>query len=275
MGEYLPYTEQHSIQEVQVALHFQHEFEQQEIASAGAGVEPEVKDALPRSAELRGGSVTVDMSNQGVQVRTGPVESSLAGFQYSRVRGDGKPSQVLQLSNNLASFNIFEYGGWPIVRADSIKYITALLSFLPLEANPVMATSLKFTDRYTFDGEPRDAKADLLFVGENEYITARCFSAGALWHCHTGWFDDLVTTGRVLNHLNVGSSMVDLAPTVTIDHQATVHLSPPRQSLDALLRLSEESGGLGVILDTLHNKNKDILRAILLPGTLGKIGMQI
>jgi uncharacterized protein (TIGR04255 family) len=274
VSEYLPFTEQHSIQEVQIAVHFQHEFGQEEIASARAGVEPEVKDALPRSAEMRGGSVTVDMSSQGAQVRTGSVESNLAGFQYSRIRGDGKPSLVLQLANNLVSFNVLEYGGWEIVRADSIKYIAALLSFLSLESNPVMATSLKFTDRYTFDGETSDAKADLLFVAENEYMTARCFTAGPLWHCHSGWFDDLVTAGRVLNHLNVGSGLVDLAPTVTIDHQATVHLSTPRQSLDAFLRPSEESGGLPVILDTLHNKNKEILGAILLPEMLGKIGME-
>ena len=273
MSEYLPYTEQHSIQEVQVAVQFQHEFGQQEIASARAGVEPEVKDALPRSAEVRGGSVTVEMSNGEAQVRTGSIESSLVGFQYSRVRGDGKPSQILQLANNLVSVNILDYRGWAIARRDSIKYIMALLSFLDLEANPVMATSLKFTDRYTFDGESRDAKAELLFVTVNEHITARCFTAGPLWHCHSGWFDDVDTAGRVLNHLNIGSNLVDLSPTVTIDHEATVHLSTPRQSLPALLRLSEENGGLGVILDTLHNKNKEILSAILQPEMLGKIGM--
>ena len=273
MSKYLPYTEQHSIQEVQVALLFQHEFDQQEIASARAGVEHEVKDVLPRSAELRGGSVTVDMSSEGAQVRAHSVESSLAGFQYSRVRGDGKPSQVLQLTDNLVSVNILDYSGWDTVRADSIKYITAVLSFLSLEANPVMATRLKFTDRYTFDGEPRDAKAELLFMKNNEHITARCFTAGPLWHCHTGWFDDVGTVGRVLNHLNIGSNLVDLAPTVTIDHQATVQLSTPRQSLEALLSLSEGSGGLGIILDTLHDKNKEILSGILQPEMLGKIGM--
>ena len=146
MSEYLPYADQHSIQEAQVALHFQHEFDQQEIASARAGVEADLKDVLPRSAELRGGSVTVDLSNLGAQVRTGSVSSSLAGFQFSRVRGDGKPAQVLLLSDNLVSVNVLEYGGWGKVRADSIKYIMAVLAPVSLAGNPVMATSLQFID---------------------------------------------------------------------------------------------------------------------------------
>ena len=273
MGEYLPYADQHSIQEAQVDLHFQHEFDQQEIASARAGVEADLKDVLPRSAELRGGSVTVDLSNPGVQVRTGSV-SSLVGFQFSRVRGDGKPAQVLQLSNNLVSVNVLEYGGWGKVRADSIKYITAVLAPVSLAENPVMATSLQFIDRYTFNGESGDAKAELLFVKDNEYISARCFTAGSLWHCHTGWFDSPNPAGRMLNQLNVRSSVVDQASTVTIDHRVTLHLSTPRQSFEAILDPPEGSLSLGVALDTLHDKNKSILGAILRPEMIAKIGME-
>ena len=275
MGEYLPYADQHSIQEARVALHFQHEFDQQEIASARASVEADLKDILPRSAELRGGSVTVNLSNLEPQVRTGSVLSSLAGFQFSRVRGDGKPAQVLQLSDNLVSVNVLEYGGWTEVRADSIKYVTAVLAPLSLAGNPIMATSLQFIDRYTFNGESRDAKAELLFVNDNEYISTRCFTAGSLWHCHTGWFDSPDPAGRVLNQLNVGSGVVDQASTVTIDHRVTLHLSTPRQSLEALLAPTGASHSFGVALDTLHDKNKSILRTILLPSMIAKIGIEI
>ena len=275
MSEYLPYADQHSIQEARVALHFQHEFDQQEIASARAGVEADLKDILPRSAELRGGSVTVNLSNLEAQVRTGSVLSSLAGFQFSRVRGDGKPAQVLQLSDNLVSVNVLEYGGWTKVRADSIKYVTAVLAPLSLAGNPVMATSLQFIDRYTFNGESRDAKAELLFVNDNEYISTRCFTAGSLWHCHTGWFDLPDPSGRVLNQLNVGSGVVDQASTVTIDHRVTLHLSTPRQSLEALLAPTGASHSFGVALDTLHDKNKSILRTILQPSMIAKIGIEI
>ena len=275
MSQYLPYADLHSIQEAQVDLHFRHEFDQQEIASARAGVEADLKDVLPRSAEVRGGSVTVNLSNFEAQVQTGSVLSNLVGFQFSRVKGDGKPAQVLRLSENLVSVNVSEYEGWSKVRADSIKYITAVLVSLSLAGNPVMATSLQFIDRYTFNGESRDAKAELLFVKDNEYISARCFTAGSLWHCHNGWFDSPDPAGRVLNQLNVGSGMVDQASIVTIDHRVTLHLSTPRQSLEALLDPHEVSLSLGVALDTLHDKNKSILRTILQPEMIAKIGMEI
>ena len=273
MSQYLPFTEQHSIQEVQVALHFQREFAEEEIVSARAGFEPTIKDALPRRAELRGGSVTVDMSAEGAQVRPGRIGSGLVGFQYSRIKGDGKPSRILELANNVVSVRILEYEGWDTVRKDIIDYTKALLAFLDLEANPVMAASLNFTDRYTFDGDSTEAKAELLFVKENEYITTRSFTAGPLWHCHSGWFEQLGTAGRILNRLNIRSNLIDLAPTVTIEHQATVQFATPRQSFETVFGLSEESGGIAGILDSLHDKNKEILTALIQPEMLAKIGM--
>ena len=88
MGEYLPYADQHSIQEAQVALHFQHDFDQQEITSARAGAD--LKDVLPRSAELRGGSVTVDLSNPGVQVQTGSERWPAAEWPSGRAFEDAR-----------------------------------------------------------------------------------------------------------------------------------------------------------------------------------------
>ena len=274
MSEYLPYADQHSIEEVQVALQLQHEFDQQEIVSARASVEADLRDLLPRSAELRGGSITVDLSNLDASVRPGPVLSNVAGFQFSSLRGDGKPAQVLQLSDNLLSVKVLEYGGWAKVRDDSIKYITAVLASLSLSGNPVMAIGLQFIDRYTFNGNYGRAKAALLFVKDNEYLSTRCFNAGPLWHCHTGWFDVTDAHGRVLNRLNVTSGLVDQASTVTIDHLATFHLSAPRQSLETLLQSPGEGLGLAVALDTLHEKNKSILKGILQPAMLAKIGIQ-
>ena len=275
MSEYLPYAGQHSIEEALVALQLQHGFDEQEMASARASVEADLKDVLPRSAELRGGSITVDLSNLEAPVRQGPVSSNLAGFQFSRVKGDGKPAQVLTLSDNVLSVNVLEYEGWNKVQDDGIKYITAVLASLSLAGNPVMTISLQFKDRYTFNGNYRDAQAALLFVKGNEYLSTRCFNAGPLWHCHTGWFDVADAGERVLNQLNIGSGMVDQASTVTIDHRATFNLSTPRQSLEALLHPSGGSRCLREVLDVLHDKNKSILRALLQPGMLAKIGMDI
>ena len=53
MSEYLPYAGTHSIEEAQVAIQLQHGFDEQEIASARASVEADLKDALPRSGRAK------------------------------------------------------------------------------------------------------------------------------------------------------------------------------------------------------------------------------
>lgn len=273
MTHYLPYAGQHSIQEVQVALHLQRELPEAHLAAAQTGIAPTIKDLLPRAAEMRGGSVTVDMSAQGAQVRSGPVQASLAGLQYSRIRGDGTPAQILELANTSLSVKIFEYEEWDQVRKDATQYLTTVAPYLPLEENPVLAASLSFTDRYTFNGNDQDARADLLFRKDTKFITAHSFAAGPLWHSHSGWFESIPPTGRILNRLNVASSLVDLASTATIEHQAVVQFAAPRQSIHRLFDHSEESPGIPELLDSLHEKNKEVLKALLLPDMVTKIGL--
>ena len=274
MGEYLPYSGNHSIQEAQIGVQFHHEFGQHEIERARSAAEADLKDVLPRSAEIRGGSVTVDLSNPGVPAQMGPISSVIAGFQFSKVMGDGRPARALQLSGNLVSANIVDYDGWEKIRTDSIYYITTVLAPLPLAGNPVMAFMLRYIDRFTFNGGSNEAKAGSLFMNGNDYIATHCFAAGSSWHCHTGWFDSL-DSGRVLNNLNVSSAVIDLSPTVIIDHQATLHLNTPRQSLDAVLAHQDNIRGLSSVLEVLHDSNKGILRAMLLPEMLAKIGISI
>ena len=274
MTYYLPYTDQHSIQEVQVALHLQRELTEPQIAAARLGIEPTIKELLPRVAEMRGGTVTVEMSPQGVQASVGTVEASLAGLQYSRVRGDGTPAHILELANSSLSVKILEYDGWDRVRKDTTKYLRTVTAYLPLEENPVLAASLSFTDRYTFAGDAKDARAALLFQEGNKYITAHSFSAGPLWHCHSGWFDDITPNERTLNRLNIGSNIIDLAPTVTIEHQAIVQFAAPRQSLERIFDHSDQGSSVVELFDSLHERNKSILSALLLPDMLQKIGIQ-
>ena len=270
----MPYAGNHSIQEAQVALQFHHEFDQREIELARGSVEAELKDVLPRSAEIRGGSVsvTVDLSSQDPQVRPDSVVSNLAGFQLSDVKGDGQPSRVLRLAGNLLSLNILGYTGWATILSDSIRYYETALSQLAFAGNPVMAYSLRYIDRYTFNGDPSEATAALLFAESNEYISKHCFAAGSLWHCHSGWFDS-INAGRVLNNLNISSGMMDASSTVTIDHQATLHLMTPRQSIRAVFAPPDGSLDLNAVLDVLHDNNKSILNAMLRPEMRAKIGL--
>ena len=269
MNTYLPYSEKHSVQEAQIALHFQAPFDRLDIERARNAAEAELKGALPRAAEILGGTFTIDATSREMTVA--PPQPALAGFERSRVRGDGKPACALRLADAALSVNVANYEGWEITRCQSVAYMLVTLSQLPLNVNPVMRVSLQFIDKYAFNGALDDADARLLFRDDSEYIARRCFAAGLLWHCHTGWFDQH-SHGRILNHLNIASAVIDECPTITIDHNAVLQLNLPRQSTESLLEPAEPNAGINAILNGLYNGNRAILGNILTPEMYHKAG---
>jgi uncharacterized protein (TIGR04255 family) len=271
VAEYLPFAEKHSIQEAQINLLFPSNFEQQSITTARGVAQAELSDSLPRLAEVRGGAIQIDISNPDAPV-PGNISSDIIGFQFAKVQGNAQPAQTITLSGNVLSVSFFDYETWIQTRQATSEYISTVLSALPLVQNPVIALGLRFIDRYTFDGLPDQAQAELLMSQQSPYVAPHVFSAGSAWHCNTGWFDQN-TEDRILHNLNMASNLVDLSSTVTIDHQATVHLRAPRQSTQTLFTPPGEESGLMQALDRLHEQNKEILKEILLPTMLTKIGL--
>jgi uncharacterized protein (TIGR04255 family) len=274
MAEYIPFREKHSIQEAQISLLFPGPFDQQAIEVARGFAQAELSDVLPRSAEVRGGSIRIDITNPAAPSPLGQMQSDLAGFHFSKVQANGQPARVLQLAGNTLSVSFMDYESWASTIQDSLRYLHPVLNSLPLETNPAISFGLRFVDRYTYSGNSGEARADLLFERGNPYLASHSFEAGSMWHCNSGWFDDAIhDDDRVLHNLNVTSSLVELSSTVTIDHQANRHLGAPRDTVTALLAPSGGAIGLAKALESLHGRNKSILGQALLPEMLAKIGM--
>ena len=275
MAEYLPFQKKHSIQEAQISILFPGPFDQKAIEITRGFAQAELSEVLPRSAEVRGGSFQIEITDPTAPAFPQSMPSAIVGFRLSRVRGNGQVARILQLEGNTLSASFMEYDSWEATRKDALKYLRPVLVSLPLEQNPVIAFSLRFIDRYTYSGDPSDARADQLFVSGNPHITPHTFEAGPIWHCNSGWFDDAIHyDDRVLHNLNVTSSLVELSSTVTIDHQATRHLGAPRDTVVALLAPTGGSMGLVDALESLHDQNKSILGQALLPEMLARIGIE-
>ena len=256
MADYLPFQDKHSIQEAQISLLFIGSFDQHTIEVARGFTQTELSGDLPRVAEGRGVAFQVDITDPAVPAMPQTMPSGVVGFRLARVKGDGQIARVLQLENNVLSVSFMDYESWEATGEDALKYLRSALISLPLEQSPIVAFSLRFIDRYTYSGDPDDARADKLFVQGNPHITPHTFDAGPIWHCNTGWFDDAAHDDRVLHNLNVTSSLVDLSSTVTIEHQATRHLKVPRHTLATLFEPPAGATGLVEALESLHNQNK-------------------
>ena len=272
MDEYLPFADKHSIQEAQATLVFPANFDQLSIESARGITQSELSHLLPRSSEVRGGAIQIDLSNPETPTQIGNISSNIIGFQLARVQGNAQPAQTVTLSGTILSVSFFQYESWDTTRQAAAKYLSTVLPALPLVNNPVVAFGLKIIDRYTFDGTPENARADLLVQTDSPYVAPNVFDAGSAWHCNTGWFEQ-GSDEPILHNLNIASNLVDLSPTVTIEHQATVHLRAPRQSTDTLFTPPPGYTGLMEALDQLHDRNKVILQQILVPAMLDRIGI--
>ena len=63
MAKYLPFRGNHSIVEAQANLLFPGQFDRQAVVAALGVAQAELRVDLPRSAEVRGGSMQIDISN--------------------------------------------------------------------------------------------------------------------------------------------------------------------------------------------------------------------
>ena len=274
MAEYLPFHGRHSIQEAQVSLLFLEPFDQRSMEEARGFAQAELSGMLPRSAEASRELGWIESTDPPSPSLFETMRSDVVGLRLFKVQGDGQPARLLQLADDTLSVSFMDYESWEATKVDALQYLRPVLHPLPLDQNPVVAFSLRFVDRYTYSGNPKDAKADLLFGRENPYITSHTFDTGSAWHCNTGWFEDPAEEeDRVLHNLNAASSLVDLSSAVTIDHHATRHLGLPRHSSLSLFAPTGESIGLPGALDSLHDRNKSILTLVLRPDMLAKIGI--
>ena len=274
MSEYLPYAGTNAIQEAVLGVHFRNNFSLPDVERARAVAEVDLKDVFPRSEDIHEAQVKIENANQEFVRIEGGGALRLSGFQLNKTGADGKPLRVLRMVTNLLTVHFMKYDHWAPTLADGLQYFLTILPRLDLETTGIQAFSLRYIDRFTFDGSPDDAKASLLLSTESSYVTKKCFGAGPFWHCNSGWFEMFGDSSRVLSQLNLGSSMVDNAPTVTVDHNMICQMKRLHNTVESFF---ESAGGQSISfeasLNHLHGMNHAVLSDILLAEMSRRIGL--
>ena len=274
MSEYLPYAGTNAIQEAVLGVHFRINFPLPDVSRARTVAEADLKEIFPRSEDIHEAQVKIENTNQDVFRIEGGGASRLSGFQLTKIGADGKPSRALRMVTNLLTVHFMKYDGWAPTLEDSLHYILTILPRLDLETNALQAFSLRYIDRFTFDGPPDDAKASLLIDETSAYVTKKSFHSGPFWHCHSGWFEISGDISRVLNQLNLGSAMVDNAPTITVDHNMIWQMKRPHNTVESFLESAGgENLGFEASLNHLHDMNHTALTDILLSDVARRIGL--
>ncbi len=274
MGKYIPYAGSNAIQEAVIGIQFQGVVSPADLSNVRMAWKADLKEEFPRSEDIIGTQLQIQNNNSGETRLINEQTYYTSGFQLFSMGSDGKPSRILQVSENHFTLHFMEYSGWQETLEHGFRYISTILPRLNLEKNGIQSLSLRYVDRFTFDGQTDSANAGLLFKRTNEYISSKCFDVGPYWHCHSGWFDEDHADSRILNQLNIQSTMIDRASTIIIDHNMTYHLSSLFNSVAGFMQsVGGNKSGLKGSLDHLHTINHNVILGLLCPDMAGRIGL--
>ena len=275
MSEYLPYAGNHSIQEAIIGVHFQSAIDPSTARRIFNHVRIELKDQLPQNNEIHQQQIVIGQGNHKISAQNSQ-RPLFAGFEMIKLKGDGKPGQVLRLLGKDLSVNFLEYHRWEKTISASMKYLKAVLDSLDLTENPAASYSLRYVDQYTYNDDPQNAYAELLFRTGSAFLTPQSFNAGHLWHCNSGWFEKYMNESRILNQINIGSQITKGVGTVTLDHNAVCQFSALRKSVDHVFGAHENDGtSISEVLNYLHAKNHAAIKDLLVDEMLERIGIEI
>jgi uncharacterized protein (TIGR04255 family) len=142
---------------------------------------------------------------------------------------------------------------------------------VPSVLNPIAAISLRFIDRFTFDGDPENASASQLFKSNTQYIPPNILSAGSLWQSNSAWLNNLISEQKCMHQLSVQGVKEADAAVIVVNHSINCNLDIPLTSLQEI----GEQPNLENIFDAQHRANVDVLKNILdekIQQSIGLIG---
>lgn len=204
-------------------------------------------------------------------------KQTLSGFELESFDEDGSLDWGLSISDNKFLIHCLNYSTWEKVWKEAFSYISEVFETISDDDSFMISNfGLKYLDKFIYSKEIEDYSITDLFRSENDFITKNILESSNVWHCNSGWFEDLSKefviedsyVFKCLNQLNVESNASNKDSNeiiVTIDHGT--FLIPKRVETD------NQKYGIEVnkinkdyfkkSFDLLHSKNKNILKRLL------------
>ena len=261
-GLFIPINKAHAIVEVVWFIQFLGQFPKGALIKFSS-LKEELADDLPKFSEMQ--KLSFAITPQG-----SVAQQDLGGLEFQRIKKDGSLEWMLRIQDNSISVHCLDYSRWVNSWREASTYLYKALGKIEGPELPISLVGLKYIDRFVYDGSTDQFDISHLFQINSELLFSKAFTAGPLWHCHTGWFDDVDGSNlQCLNQLNIDATYTTIAGqrkhTTTIDHNALVRFPPGDDNhLQVIVGDSPNNETrLHKIMDTLHTKNKKILGSLL------------
>lgn len=215
----------------------------------------------------------------GIEIGGGgaPRQVNGSGVEFSYLRPDGTPAWQLRFQGPIIEIECTRYTRWDRIWQQARRHLETALAVVvegSIDADvKIFGATLQYVDRFS----TADANYDLSSLfNQNEYMPSRIFEHRDVWHFHQGWFDYSNELGPVLNNLNLDARYEPPENKSQI-FVNILHLQQLRytEQLSIATFQTEMSKRLDAMMQSLHNKNKEVVGSLLDKNMGSKIGLSL
>ena len=268
-----PFAGQHAIQSAAFSLEFAKELNVAEVERLRVAATA-LKNDFPKLTDQQRTTISfqIGLGEQGGSIPQ-PAAMDVGGFVLERLgseQGHAQPLRLIVVSRENVTIVINDYTRWEKFRSDINNYLSTLLQSINVQKG-VAGISLQIADIFIWRSDPADLNMTEVFSEKSKYLVANAFDPSILfWHSHHGYVFEQTTpiNFQQLDNININRTIN------SGEHQLqilTSHKITFPRPLYKFLDVNKEK--ISSILDTLHEKNKDILRDVLTPSLQLKINL--
>ena len=196
-----------------------------------------------------------------------PVQE-LGGYGYSSFIGEtSQLDKQIQITRSNCLFIVSDYKKWDTLIREVQEVFQKILSVPDIF---VKSVGLQYSDRFIWQDDLDSFNATQVFNKNSKYIAKHLFDCDNLWHSHHGYFESIDTpvSAKQLDNINV--ALLEAPNNTTSIEILTSH----KCDLDQIMQGNSVLDICIELLNSMHTKNKKILRELLTKELQLKIGIQ-
>lgn len=228
-------------------------------AVRGVHTDPKNTDfrkALPNLGDQKAMMISIDD-----RVGSSVAKNVTDGVNFVRPSAShvGGVAKALNISRQNCLAVISEYSRWSSVWTEVNNWFSLVLPHI-LPGRPVTTFGLQYTDLFQWKADPTLLEVKEVLSEKSKFLSPNIFEVRNLWHSHHGYLDrrESPTPHVLLENINV--SMLENGGQRSIQ-VITSH----RATLTAPLWGNSVSEGLMQFMPDLHERNKVIMKDLLMP----------
>lgn len=256
----MPTNHENSIESSSFFLVFERDFSSAELQLL-TRLQKTLEQKLPAFKALNAISFKVEQS------AVTSSHENFSGVLLQSFDKNDKPAWSLKVEKNIIEVSCFVYKQWDNVWEEAQHYLLESIKSIESPSNKLVVCMLKVVDKFL--ASAGSYNIENVFSSATPYLTKNVLSekSGQLWHVHEGWFEHLEAQ-TYLNALNLSTADENGTIITNIEHTVQCQFIKNPQFISEF-----RNKQMTDIFLSLHDKNKVMLRALLNPDQLKRIGL--